>query len=253
MPPTPTLLGVPWDANSSYLRGAAAAPPLIRRALESPSSNRFSESLVDLEAALADAGDLDLSGEAPREAIERGARGVIARGARPLALGGDHSITYPLLRTVRPSHPRLTILHVDAHADLYEEFEGDRYSHACPFARIMEEGLADRLVQVGIRTLNPHQRAQADRYSVEVIDMRAWSAGSLRRKGVGFRSRHGRAQGLRGCNAREAAPLLDPSDRRARLLKRSMANLYDDIYFATPGPACCPFRRNYLPHPSRRP
>jgi agmatinase len=178
MPPTPTLLGVPWDASSSYLRGAAAAPPLIRRALESPSSNRFSESLVDLEAALADAGDLDLSGEAPREAIERGARGVIARGGRPLALGGDHSITYPLLRAVRPSHPRLTILHVDAHADLYDEFEGDRYSHACPFARIMEEGLADRLVQVGIRTLNPHQRAQADRYSVEVIDMRAWWAGS---------------------------------------------------------------------------
>jgi arginase family enzyme len=69
------------------------------------------------------------------------------------------------------------VLHLDAHADLYEDFEGDRYSHACPFARVMEEGLAGRLVQVGIRTLNRHQRAQADRYGVEVIDMRAWSAG----------------------------------------------------------------------------
>jgi agmatinase len=160
------------------MRGAAAAPPLIRRALTSASSNLWSESLRDLEGALVDAGDLDLSGDAPREAIERGARDVIARGGCPLALGGDHSITYPLLRAVRLSHPRLTILHIDAHADLYEEFEGDLYSHACPFARIMEEGLADRLLQVGIRTLNAHQRAQADRFGVEVIDMRAWSAGS---------------------------------------------------------------------------
>ena len=66
------------------------------------------------------------------------------------------------------------MLHIDAHADLYDEFEGDRFSHACPFARIMEERLAARLVQVGIRTMNAHQREQADRYGVHVIDMRAW-------------------------------------------------------------------------------
>jgi arginase family enzyme len=61
---------------------------------------------------------------------------------------------------------------------LYEEFEGDRFSHACPFARIMEEGLARRLVQVGIRTLNSHQRRQAQRYGVEVMEMRSWEAGA---------------------------------------------------------------------------
>jgi arginase family enzyme len=71
----------------------------------------------------------------------------------------------------------LTILHIDAHADLYDSFEGDRYSHACPFARIMEEGLAARLVQVGIRTMTRHQREQADRFQVEVIDMRRWETG----------------------------------------------------------------------------
>jgi arginase len=70
------------------------------------------------------------------------------------------------------------VLQVDAHPDLYAEFEGDRYSHASPFARIMEEGLAERLVQVGIRTMNGHQREQADRYGVEVIDMRAWVTGA---------------------------------------------------------------------------
>jgi arginase family enzyme len=71
----------------------------------------------------------------------------------------------------------LTVLHIDAHPDLYDEFEGRRFSHACPFARIMEEGLAHRLVQVGIRTMNGHQREQARRFGVETIDMRAWADG----------------------------------------------------------------------------
>lgn len=78
MPRIPTVLGVPSNANSSYLRGAAGAPPLIRRALPSPSSNGWSESLRDVEGALADAGDLELPREAPREAIECGARGKFA-------------------------------------------------------------------------------------------------------------------------------------------------------------------------------
>jgi hypothetical protein len=86
-------------------------------------------------------------------------------------------VTYPVLRAVARGRRDLTILHVDAHPDLYDEFEGDRYSHACPFARTMEEGLARRLVQVGIRTMNAHQRRQADRFGVEVIDMRGWQAG----------------------------------------------------------------------------
>ena len=176
----PTLIGVPYDAASSYLRGAAEAPPLIRRALASPSSNSWTESLRDIGApgVLLDAGDIDLSGSQPRAAIEHAARDVIADGGLPLSLGGDHSITYPLLRAIRAAHPRLTVLHLDAHGDLYDEFDGDRYSHACPFARVMEENLTDRLVQVGIRTFNEHQRSQADRFGVEVIDMRAWASGA---------------------------------------------------------------------------
>lgn len=178
--PQPTLLGVPYDNSSSYLRGSAEAPPLIRRALASPSSNSWTESLMDIGApgVLLDAGDIDLSGGDPRDAIERAARNVIADHGIPLSLGGDHSITYPLLRAVRSAHPRFTVLQIDAHGDLYDEFEGDRYSHACQFARVMEEKLTDRLVQVGNRTLNAHQRAQADRFGVEIIDMRAWHAGA---------------------------------------------------------------------------
>ena len=176
----PTLIGLPYDASSSFRRGAAEAPPLIRAALASPHTNAWSEALIDLgmPGTLEDAGDLDLPATAEaRAAIEAAVRRLADAGLAPISLGGDHSVTYPILRALRPAWPRLTILHVDAHPDLYAEFEGDPYSHACPFARIMEEGLADRLVQAGIRTMNGHQRAQADRYGVEVIDMRAWAAG----------------------------------------------------------------------------
>ena len=176
----PRIIGLPYDASSSYLRGAAAAPPVIRAAFHSPAGNSWTESLHDLGApgVLTDAGDLTLpeSNEA-RGVIEAGIAATLADGARPIALGGDHSVTYPILRAIHSHHGPVTVLHVDAHPDLYEEFDGDRFSHACPFARIMEEGLASRLVQVGIRTINGHQRAQADRYKVEVIDMRAWARG----------------------------------------------------------------------------
>jgi agmatinase len=83
-------------------------------------------------------------------------------------------VTYPLVRAYARHFDRLNLLHFDAHPDLYDEFEGNRLSHACPFARIMEEGLVQRLVQVGIRTMNPHQQAQAERFGVEVVSMHDW-------------------------------------------------------------------------------
>ena len=180
MSPTPTLLGLPYDASSSFLRGPAQAPPLIREQLWSEATNPWSEALIDLSApgALADAGDLDLAPtDAARKQIAAGVTGVYAAGGRVIALGGDHSVTYPVLQAVGPRFPGLTLLHIDAHPDLNDIFEGDRFSHACPFARILEEGLVARLVQVGIRKMSPHQREQVKRFGVEVIDMRAWAAG----------------------------------------------------------------------------
>jgi agmatinase len=173
----PVLIGLPYDASSSYLRGAAEAPPLIRAALRSSAWNLATELGDDVED-LEDAGDLPVVSAAEyRTEIERCIAALLNAGSNPLTLGGDHSVTYPILRAVSRRYPRLTILHLDAHPDLYDEFEGDRFSHACPFARIMEEGLARHLVQVGIRTLNDHQRAQAARFGVEIISMRDWVAG----------------------------------------------------------------------------
>lgn len=174
----PTLLGVPHDGSSSHLRGAAEAPPLVREALWSPAGNSWCEAGLDLRGRLLDAGDLSFpAGRCPRDVVEAAVAALIERGSAPIILGGDHSITYPALRAFRRSRPGLDVLHIDAHPDLYDEFEGDRFSHACPFARALEEGLIGRLVQVGIRTMNAHQRRQAERYGVVVVEMREWSRG----------------------------------------------------------------------------
>ena len=173
-----TLVGVPWDASSSYQRGAAEAPLRIRAALASPSSNSFNERGDDLSSpeVLADAGDLALPDDpaAARETIESGVRTIVERGDKPLVLGGDHSITYPVLRAFR-GQP-LTVLHFDAHGDIYDTYDGDRYSHACPFARVMEQRLAARLIQVGLRTLTPHHREQIARFKSEVFGAEQWRA-----------------------------------------------------------------------------
>ena len=174
---TPSLLGIPFDAQSSYLRGTGEAPGKIREAFGCDASNSWTETGVDLGAAGAyeDAGDLSF-GSDPFAAIQAGVGGLIDAGKRPVSLGGDHSITFPIVKAVAKKYPELTIFHFDAHPDLYDEFEGNPLSHACPFARIMESGLAKRLVQVGIRTMNRHQREQAQRFGVEVVEMRGLPA-----------------------------------------------------------------------------
>ncbi|MFN2446567.1 MAG: agmatinase [Vicinamibacterales bacterium] len=178
MPPRVTLVGLPWDASSSFQTGAAGAPARIRQALHSPSSNSWNERGQNALApeVFDDAGDVSLGEEATvaRSAIESAISTLIADQRVPIALGGDHSITYPIVRGFRVHHDRLTIVHIDAHGDLYDEFDGDRFSHACPFARVMEEGLAARLIQIGVRTLTSHLRDQIARFGVETFGMDRW-------------------------------------------------------------------------------
>lgn len=177
---TVAVVGVPVDENSSFMRGTAAAPRHIREALHSGSTNLCAENGVDLktDSRWRDAGDLGSAEEQPSFAeIEEHIDGLLGQGAAVIALGGDHSITYPLVRAHARAHTGLNILHLDAHPDLYDELDGSRISHACPFARILEEELAARLVSIGIRTANPHQRQQAERFGVETYGVTDdWSA-----------------------------------------------------------------------------
>jgi arginase len=172
---TISLLGIPFDANSSYLRGPAQAPKAIREELYSGSSNLWTEDGIDLgrKNSFHDAGDVAIPEDGDAfAAIESAVTQILKLGHPLICLSGDHSVTYPTVKAFRSYYRDLTILHFDAHPDLYDELDGNRLSHACPFARIMEAGLARRLVQVGIRTINSHQLSQAARFNVEVITMR---------------------------------------------------------------------------------
>lgn len=168
------LVGLPFDDFSSFLKGPAKAPDKIREALHSGAMNLCSESGIDLGSVenFKDLGNLKEITH-PKDVIEPIAQ-ITHVGARVICLGGDHSLTYGIVKGHTRSHEDITILHLDAHSDLYDEFDDNRYSHACPFARIMEEGLVTRLVQIGIRTLNPHQEEQAKKFGVEIIQMKDW-------------------------------------------------------------------------------
>lgn len=178
------LIGLPTDCNSSFLRGPAKAPPLIRAQLFSPHGNLSAEAggTIGGDIVLHDSGDLPLQESAgDHAAITAAVAAALAAGEAPLLLGGDHAVSYPILQAIAAHHGPVSILHFDAHPDIYDDFEGNPRSHASPFARIMEAGLATRLVQVGIRTLNDHCRAQAARFGVEVVPMRGFSPASVPR------------------------------------------------------------------------
>jgi arginase len=183
----PALLGIPYDAGSSFQRGPALAPAAIRAALRSPSTNGWNEACVEV-AGVADAGNLTFdTARDPYDTITEGVDALFRRGALPILLGGDHAITWPVLRAVRHHAPRLTVLHLDAHNDLYPDFEGNPRSHASPFARILEEGLCDRLVQVAMRCPSGPQQAYVEKFGVEVVPM-----------GAGFGAMQAVVAGLKG-------------------------------------------------------
>ncbi|WP_085906656.1 agmatinase [Kiloniella majae] len=171
------LLGLPIDHNSSFMTGPAMGPQRMREALHCGAANLTSENGHDLgnDTRLKDLGDLQFEDTSTAIAsIEKHAEEIIATGARLLSIGGDHSVSGPLIRAHSKRYPDLNILHFDAHSDLYDEMQGNRDSHACPFARAMETGRVKRLVQVGVRTLNKHQQEQAEKFGVEIIAMKDW-------------------------------------------------------------------------------
>jgi arginase len=170
MRPTIHMLGLPTDMNSSFERGSAKAPTAIRNALWSDRGNFFTESGLEIgtDIDLVDAGDLALTDQ-DVAADDRSIMDAVSANAFPLLLGGDHAVTYPIVAALAAQHGPVSILHFDAHPDLYADFEDNPRSHASPFARIMEGGHAKRLVQVGIRTLTRHCRAQAERFGVEIL------------------------------------------------------------------------------------
>ncbi|MBT4983178.1 MAG: agmatinase family protein [Ilumatobacter sp.] len=171
-----SLLGVPLDANSSHLVGPALGPAAIRVALHSGSGNHSSEASVEVVDQLDDVGDVAIVNErgshADADAITAAVAAQLDDGRQIITLGGDHSITFPILRAFRAQHDNLTVVHIDAHPDLYDDLDGNPLSHASPFARALEAGCMTTLVQLGIRTATPHQREQAAKWGVTMLSSR---------------------------------------------------------------------------------
>src|SRR5512137_1178671 len=170
------ILGVPFDEKSSYLRGAAGGPAAVRAVSTGKCYCGYTELGVNLEedTVLVDVGDVDTSGDMDKTfaLIEKAVAGILDKGAAPIVLGGDHSITYPVLKAFARKVKPLDVLHFDAHPDLYDDLYGDRLSHACPFARILEDGLAASVVQVGVRAITATHRALALKKGVRMVEMK---------------------------------------------------------------------------------
>lgn len=172
------VVGMPYDGGSSFLKGTRFGPGAIREAFWTESSNTFSENEIDLanSAKIQFVDDLVFAGDTdPRALIIDSISELLENSGLVLSLGGDHSISFPILQAYVKQFGPLNLLQLDAHPDLYDSFEGDLHSHACPFARAHEAGLLKRHIQLGVRTMNTHQRDQANRFGVEVIAMKDWA------------------------------------------------------------------------------
>ncbi len=166
-----TLLGFDWDASSSYARGTAHGPAVIRTLLSTEASSPYSLSGADYREIVTqhDFNALPKDGALAREEIGHRILESLNSGQKPLSLGGDHSVTFPILQSIRNIHGPVNILHIDAHTDLYDEFEGDPYSHACPFYRAIEDGCVNELVQVGLRSISPGAKAYGESKGVVML------------------------------------------------------------------------------------
>lgn len=173
------IQGITYDDKSSYMRGSALGPPLIRDAFYSESINAYAENGKCVTTNKAISFAKDFKPHSYFDGIYDCIDSHIIEGNKVISLGGDHSVSYPVIAAHAKHYEDIEILHIDAHSDLYHEFEGDPHSHACPFARIMESQLATRLVQVGIRCLTPHLVEQGEKYKVEVVEMKDYSLSAL--------------------------------------------------------------------------
>lgn len=174
------VLGIPFDANSSFLKGPSLAPPRIRLMDKDGSANSFSENGTEVIEGknYKDAGDIIFESQNPAAAfnlIKNTVSKELQNNNKLCCFGGDHSISFPVIDAFTEVFSNLHVLHLDAHADLYDNFDNNPYSHASPFARLLEKGNIQSLTQVGIRTLNSHQRQQVTRYGVKLVEMKDFS------------------------------------------------------------------------------
>ena len=153
-----SIAGIPYDGSVSYRSGTRFGPRAIReQSLLLWGYNNAQQVAPFKSLKIADVGDFDVIPPdivATHREIERGATRILATGSKLISIGGDHSVTLPLLRAHASKHGPLAVVHFDAHPDTWDsEYPGQRYSHGTPFRRAIEESLIDTsaYLQIGIR------------------------------------------------------------------------------------------------------
>jgi len=149
------ILGIPYDRTSSFIPGSRFGPAYIRIAADNVESYSPYQKLDLTGLNIHDAGDMsfaDLRWPAVKAQIENEARRIRSAGKLPLFLGGEHSITGPIVAACRESLPDLAVVQFDAHADLRSEFLGEEHSHATAMFRAGAAIGPDNVFQYGIRS-----------------------------------------------------------------------------------------------------
>jgi agmatinase len=150
------ILGIAYDGTTSFRPGTRRGPDGFRTVSEagietySPTQDRDLEDL-----RFSDLGNLDISTAAPEPVVQSAylaTKEILAAGAIPIILGGEHSISPGPIRAAFEKHPDLAVIQFDAHADLREEWNGSRNSHACAMRRVLDFLPSESLLQVGIRS-----------------------------------------------------------------------------------------------------
>jgi agmatinase len=150
------ISGVPFDIGASNRPGARFGPRAVRTIERVGPYNHVLDCAPIYDLAVADVGDVPFSSRydlaASHREIEAWTAAIVGQGARPLSVGGDHSITYPILKAVGAGGP-VGLVHIDAHSDTGGPFDGLRENHGAPFRNAVLAGVLDptRTIQIGLR------------------------------------------------------------------------------------------------------
>ena len=151
------FVGVPFDLGTSNRTGARFGPRQVRTESVMLRPYNMATRAAPFESLrVADLGDIPINPYSLLKSIDiitSSYDRILESGCKPLSLGGDHTITLPILRAMHRKHGPVGLIHIDAHADVNDTMFGEKIAHGTPFRRAVEEGLLDckRVVQIGLR------------------------------------------------------------------------------------------------------
>lgn len=181
------LLGIPFDGGTTYRPGPRFGPRHVRaQSVLIRGWNPVLKVNPFAKYRIADYGDLSvnpLSIEDTFDRVEQQMKPLHEIGTRCVSVGGDHSLSLPLLRAITKRHGPVGLIQFDAHNDLWDQYFGSRYSHGTPFRRAIEEGLLLKgaFLQVGLRgqVYSEHDFDFAKKHKVKMITAEEFHAGGI--------------------------------------------------------------------------